>query len=377
MDLKLHVISFQVPYPPTYGGVIDVYYKLKLLKEAGVSIILHTFQYDHAEAPELCNVVDTVYYYPRKTGWASLFSLLPYTVYTRKSKQLINNLLLDNYPILFEGIHTCYILNDKRLSERIKLVRMHNIESVYYNQLAASAINLQRKCFYRLESAKLSFYEKRLNNADAILPITPYETEFFSKMYPNKKVLCVECFYDDTVFSNLSTSVVNADYVLFQADLSVDANVRAALFVLDEVLPILPKDIPLIFAGKNPTDILCRKAKCCQQVKIFANPSEEEMNNLLVNARINLLLSFHNTGIKLKLLYALVKSRGYCLANSTILEGTSLHGFCQVADDATEMASAIIKLFSSEQTVDAVARRNSVIQLYSNVKNVNTLLAFL
>lgn len=37
--MKLHVVSFQVPFPPDYGGLIDVYYKLKALKEAGCSVV--------------------------------------------------------------------------------------------------------------------------------------------------------------------------------------------------------------------------------------------------------------------------------------------------------------------------------------------------
>ena len=32
---EVEIISFDVPYPPNYGGVIDVYYKLKALKKAG------------------------------------------------------------------------------------------------------------------------------------------------------------------------------------------------------------------------------------------------------------------------------------------------------------------------------------------------------
>ncbi len=30
-DKYLHIISFDIPYPPNYGGVIDVFYKLKAL----------------------------------------------------------------------------------------------------------------------------------------------------------------------------------------------------------------------------------------------------------------------------------------------------------------------------------------------------------
>ena len=41
----LHVISFDVPVPANYGGVIDVYYKLKALHLQGVKIHLHCFEY--------------------------------------------------------------------------------------------------------------------------------------------------------------------------------------------------------------------------------------------------------------------------------------------------------------------------------------------
>ena len=61
--MKLHVVSFQVPFPPDYGGLIDVYYKLKALKEAGCSVVLHTYRYEVAEQPDLLKVVDAVYYY--------------------------------------------------------------------------------------------------------------------------------------------------------------------------------------------------------------------------------------------------------------------------------------------------------------------------
>ena len=34
-----------MPYPPNYGGVIDVFYKIKSLHAIGIKIILHCFKY--------------------------------------------------------------------------------------------------------------------------------------------------------------------------------------------------------------------------------------------------------------------------------------------------------------------------------------------
>ena len=40
----LHIISFDVPYPANYGGVIDVFYRVKALTEASrcICIVLST-----------------------------------------------------------------------------------------------------------------------------------------------------------------------------------------------------------------------------------------------------------------------------------------------------------------------------------------------
>jgi hypothetical protein len=64
---SLHIISFDVPFPPDYGGVMDVYYKMKALSEEGVRIILHCYEYGRKASSELTFLADEVYYYPRKT----------------------------------------------------------------------------------------------------------------------------------------------------------------------------------------------------------------------------------------------------------------------------------------------------------------------
>ncbi|HET8963521.1 MAG TPA: mannosyltransferase, partial [Chitinophagales bacterium] len=136
MSDSLHIISFNVPYPPDYGGVIDVYYKIKALHAAGVKIHLHTFIYGRKESIELESLCTSVKYYKRKPMWQGIFTNKPMIVDSRRSSALLQNLLKDNYPILFEGLHACYYLNDSKLSKRLKLVRMHNNEAEYYFSLA-------------------------------------------------------------------------------------------------------------------------------------------------------------------------------------------------------------------------------------------------
>ena len=63
----LHIISFDNPFPPKYGGVIDVFYKIKALHSLGVKIYLHCFV---DEIPmvdsDLKIFVEKVYYYKNR-----------------------------------------------------------------------------------------------------------------------------------------------------------------------------------------------------------------------------------------------------------------------------------------------------------------------
>jgi len=124
----LHIISFDVPYPPNYGGVIDVFYKIKSLNELGIKVHLHCFEYGRAEARVLESICEKVHYYKRSMQKRYLFNPLPFVVVSRTSEKLSQNLLRDKHPILFEGLHCCFLLNDNRLNDRLKIARSHNIE---------------------------------------------------------------------------------------------------------------------------------------------------------------------------------------------------------------------------------------------------------
>ena len=97
----LHIVSFNVPFPPDYGGIIDIFHKIRSLKNAGVRVILHTFTYERSPAAELEEYCEKVYYYPRKTGWKSQFSFKPYIIYSRRSSELLINLAADPWPDSF------------------------------------------------------------------------------------------------------------------------------------------------------------------------------------------------------------------------------------------------------------------------------------
>ena len=85
---QLHIVSFDVPFPANYGGVIDVFYKIKSLHRERVGVILHCFQYGREKSEELESICEKVYYYKRKMNWLGFFSKTPFIVYSRKNESV-------------------------------------------------------------------------------------------------------------------------------------------------------------------------------------------------------------------------------------------------------------------------------------------------
>ena len=104
-DKHLHIVCMDVPYPVDYGGVFDLFHKIRCLHGAGVKIHLHCFEYGRGEQDSLNEYCDAVNYYARHEGHKGFSHRLPYIVCSRSSGRLLDNLLQDEYPILLEGIH--------------------------------------------------------------------------------------------------------------------------------------------------------------------------------------------------------------------------------------------------------------------------------
>lgn len=372
MKKYLHVISFDIPFPADYGGVIDVYYKIKALAEEGVKIILHCFDYRREPQEELNKICEKVYYYHRNTSIFAHISILPYTVYSRKNNILINNLLKDDYPILFEGLMSCYYLSDSRLSKRIKIVREANIEHNYYRNLARSTNRMVDKLYFLFESQKHKWFEKELNNADNILAISAEEEKELKLRFPNKNIEFIPAFQ---AYNDVESKIGSSDYILFHGNLSVPENERAALFLIKNVFKYLP--YKCVVAGLNPTRLLENEASICPNVSIKKNLSDQEMQELIQNAHIHTLITFQATGLKLKLLNTLFLGR-HVLVNETMLTGSGLDEVCHVANTSEELILFCEKLMKTAFLQENIeARRSVLLPQYSNRVQAQKIVALL
>ncbi len=370
MSYSLHIISFNVPYPPDYGGVMDVFYKIKALHDLGVKIKLHCFEYGRKEAEALTYVCDEVHYYKREQSIIDFTSKTPYIVKSRKSDELFQKLIADNDPILFEGLHTCYYLSNEELKDRVKAVRMHNVEWDYYRHLSKSESGMWRRFYFYTESIKLKSFEKILSAADHLLPISQNDFEYLNTRYHN--VTFLPAFHPNEEVISMPGK---GDYILYHGNLSVVENNQAALFLVSKVFH--NSDLKLIIAGSDPSAMLIEAVKNNRNVELRINPGEVEMMRLIRNAHINILPTFQNTGTKLKLLNALFNGR-FVIANSPMVENTGLESLCVIRESADEMNAALHELMNFSLEASEIDKRKIILsQLYSNKNNAEKLLPLL
>ncbi len=362
-----------MPYPPDYGGVFDLYYKLKYLHENGVSIHLHCYEYGRGEQNALLEYCKTVQYYKRSGGWRQLTAGIPYIVSSRADPALLRNLSKDHYPVLLEGIHSTYLLYKNKLAGRKVILRLHNIEFEYYRQLSHNTTSLFHKIYYTAESALLKRYERTIaRKAGFIVTVTEKDARRYAFIFDINNARYLPVF---TAWNTVACREGKGSYCLYQGNLSVGENEQAALWLIKNVFSDLK--IPFIIAGKNPSHSLKKEVRLHTHISVAENPSQAEMQQLVEDAQINLLPSFTTTGIKLKFLHAVFCGR-HCVANTAMVAGTGMENACVMAEDDKDFKAAIQDLYHQPFTKEAIAFRQALLdQHFNNRRNAAQLMEWI
>src|SRR5690606_7946194 len=146
-------------------------------------------------------------------------------------------------------------------------------------------------------------------------------------------------------------------------NLSVKENEEAGIYILTHIAPFV--DFDFIIAGKDPGYALEKRVKLPSNIRLISNPTNEEMQNLIINAHINLLPTFQPTGFKLKLLNALFTGR-FCIGTPELTESTGLADLCTTASTPSEFRNEITKLLSIAFSNEMIDKRKLILNKYSN-----------
>lgn len=339
LENHLHIVCFDIPYPVDHGGYFDLFYKLVALKKAGVSIHLHCFEYGRAHQPILNEYCESVRYYKRQSGHKGFSHKIPYIVSSRINELLYHNLLQDNHPILLEGIHCSFLLHDERFKNRKILLRLHNVEHLYYERLATSSAHIMKKLYYWNESRLLRKYEKGIANKAIILTVSETDATYYREHFGATKISYIPVF---TPFEKVSSHSGVGLFCLYHGNLSVPENEKVAFWLLKKVFNDI--NLPFVIAGKDPSQKLMHFAEKQSNTCVVANPGWNEMQDMIVKAQINIIPSFNVTGVKLKLLNILYNGR-HCIVNQAAIKGTGLESTCYSAESPEDLKSLLLQLY--------------------------------
>lgn len=361
-----------MPYPDDYGGVIPIFHTIVALHAEGIGLHLHCFEYGRGVQPELEKYCVSVNYYPRRSGHKGFSHTLPYIVASRVNEDLFNNLLLDHHPILLEGIHCSYLLHDDRFRDRKILLRLHNVEYLYYRQLFQCSRQPLRKIYYYHESRLLKKYEAAIAKKTTMLAFADQDAHTYTRELSAPNVRILPLFLP---FQEVSSREGIGCFCLYHGNLSVPENEKAVSWLVKEVFNDLP--FPLVIAGKNPSAQLENFSVRHKNTCIVANPSHTEMQDMIGKAQINILPSFGYTGMKLKLLNALFNGR-HCLVNPATVENTALETACHIGNNAVAFKSIITQLYRKPFTEEEITLRKKLLeQKFDNACNAERLIRWI
>lgn len=365
MNKKLHIVSFDVPYPPNYGGIIDIYYKILELNKLGIEIYLHTYIFGDSQKQEKLNqICKNVFYYKKTKKISDFISKKPFRIKSRINLNLIKNLQSINAPILFEGLHTTFPLINYNFKN--VYVRAHNIEHFYFDGIAKSENNIFKKLIYQLEAFKLKKFENYLTKVNGIFAISPFEFDYFEKQY-DTKTHYIPVFHKAEFNSKKN---ISSDYILYHGDLRVSDNIKTALFFIE-----VYKNTPykLIIASSQKVARIEKKASKYKNIFIQNIKSNDELAELIQNANINVIYTFQKTGIKLKLLNVLYNGK-HILANTKITEETGLEEACSVANTCEEFLEQTAKLFQQKFTNKEFEKRKELLKQFNPEKSAKKII---
>ncbi|PQA94674.1 hypothetical protein B0A69_09475 [Chryseobacterium shigense] len=346
---EIHLISFNYPYPPSYGGIIDVYYKVKALSDLGIKIHLHCFVDRIPEKidREIKNITENVFFYKKKKNPLLYFSRVPFAAAIRNSENLLKNLTSIKAPILFEGLQTSNSIS--RLKDKgYKLyLRYHNNETEYYKGLSSSEKNIFKKIIYTIESFKYAAYQKRtLKEFEGVFCLS--EKEYNEVDSYSKNAHLIHIFHGNELVKRLNKK---GDYFLFHGDLSVSDNKKA----LEETISLF-QNLPqykLIIASDRAGKDLKKKISSIVNISLVPIETTENLHRLFENAHANILLSYQNSGTKVKLFNALYNSR-FVIINENITDDRTLMNLCYWGCTTQEIREQIIATATKDYTENEI-----------------------
>jgi len=261
---RLLVVAHSCPWPPTSGGKIDMYGRLRALRELGLAVdAIFTVKEEAAPRAQIlktdlglgsCRIIPR-----RRSVWRSLHPTWPFQVASRQGPEwaaAARGIPPGTYhAVLAEGTYVLPMA--AALAEEagaLLLHRLHNLESRYFFSLGRSESHPVRKVFYYLEGLRFRRLERRLFHTALHLCISTEECRILAAAYPGRAVWLPPALARFPEPPALPRPVA-APHFLLTGSLNLPDTWQGVRWFTERLWPGLDRDLPgavLTIAGRRP-----------------------------------------------------------------------------------------------------------------------------
>ena len=155
--MKILVVSGFFPYPPVFGGAIDVWERIKGLNVLGCTVDLVVTDKVNPTQQQLQILKQHIrhfFFVRRKNHISQMFGNLPLQLLSRKNLSVVE--INQDYDLVILESEFCWpVTLNKSITYKNIAVRVHNVESHYFKMLGKSSDSFKEKIYYKIEAAKI------------------------------------------------------------------------------------------------------------------------------------------------------------------------------------------------------------------------------
>jgi glycosyltransferase involved in cell wall biosynthesis len=353
------VVAKFVPWPPNSGDKRRVLGLVRALRDRGEVTLCAFAGPDEESGPLRAEGID-VRSVPLRRSPATLLqglalgrSLTAARFWDRRLDHLVADATADGPDALIIE-HVQLLPYARKREAGLRVVDMHNVESVLLRRMSASSSGVRRLAL-AAEARAVRALERRSADFDAVLVVSDVDRVALEDVVAHPRVLVVPNAWDEPTPLPPATEPVAS----FVALLSWGPNVDAAVWFCREVWPRVVDALPdarLQLVGRNPTEA----------VRALAGPTVEvtgtvpELAPWYARTRVALAPLLTGGGSRLKILEALAAGRPV-VATSIGAEGLEdlIGRGVLVTDDAAGMAATVLELLRNPERSAALGREGA------------------
>jgi glycosyltransferase involved in cell wall biosynthesis len=294
----------------------------------------------------------------RKDQLASLVSRTPYYPYTTHSREMQDAIdrLFENRPFDLVQLESTLVWPFRFPEGTPRVIDEHNVDYETYARMRELATSLLRSAFYRVEEARMRRYEQEAwRNSTGCVLTSAREERMVKEAAPRTPTAVVPNGVD-TEYFRPGSRAVQPRTLVFNGVLDYPPNLDAALFLVDEVLPLVQASHPdtrVVIVGRGGPDEL----GAFRRPNVEATGEVPDVRPYLEQAELVVVPILAGSGTRFKVVEGLAMEKPM-VSTAVGCEGIGVvhEQHLLVADTAEEFASGIVRLFEDPRLAHSLSR---------------------